>query len=166
MLTPNNPFLLYSVTVWGICLCPSFEFGSGVQEYLYVSLLDIKTGARFALVCVPFLFSFFLLFFQHYLWTPAAIGKGGKILSSGTEVKITFMNVVLWIKQTNKQTEWQYPVSNQSFPSETSANGVEWRGGCVTPHLWPAVKQERKQGMEKHPGALLSLELMCLSQAG
>ena len=64
VLTPNNLILLYSLTVQEICLCPSFELGSGDQ--VCVSLCQPLKLVFILPPCVSVSLLFFLPFVSFF----------------------------------------------------------------------------------------------------
>lgn len=145
MLTSNSLILLYSVTVWGICLCPSFELGSGNQA-VCVYLVFILPPC----VCV-LSFIFFLLFSlticmkscSHRKWREnSCIRHRGE--NHLHECQSSF--------EQNKQAKWSHPVTNRfSHLSQVLREG--WVGGvdlslCIFV-LNPCCKVGRKMGKGK-----------------
>lgn len=123
-----------------ICLCLSFELGSGDHVCLCLSLSDFKTGVYFASMCVCVLsgFSSFFLFFF-----PPLFDLTYELLQPW-EMEEKFLHQVerwkspSWMLffEESKQTSilWQ---TRFSHLSQVRREGLGGRGGFVTPHLWP-----------------------------
>lgn len=68
----------------------------------------------------------FIFFLFSLIYEPLQIEEIKENVLHQIWKKITFMSVVLWKEQADKEAKWQLPVTNQIFPPESSDGCVEW----------------------------------------